>query len=132
MRRQVTTVNFAAAALLTFGLSTAVAQAPPGASAGVVHELMRQPLADQPGTDVVVISVDYPPEGSTPPHEHPGYTYAYVLEGSVVSQVNDRKLFRRDRCGRSSPMSIIWCQGTPARPRPQNCWCSLLLRTDES
>jgi quercetin dioxygenase-like cupin family protein len=48
---------------------------------------MRQPLADQPGTDVVVITVDYPPEGTPPPHEHPGYTYAYVLEGSVVFTV---------------------------------------------
>lgn len=92
MRRQLTTGNFAAVALLAFGLSTAFAQATPGASAGVVHELMRQPLADQPGTDVVVITVDYPPEGTTPPHEHPGYTYAYVLEGSVESQLDDGPL----------------------------------------
>ena len=62
----------------------------PGASAGVVHELMRQPLADKPGTDVVVITVDYPPGGATPPHEHSGYTYAYVLEGTVVSQLDDQ------------------------------------------
>ena len=47
----------------------------------MVYELMRQPLADKPGTDVVVITVDYPPEGTTPPHEHPGYTYAYVPGG---------------------------------------------------
>jgi quercetin dioxygenase-like cupin family protein len=92
MRCQLTTGNFAAVALLAFGLSTALAQATPGASAGVVHELMRKPLADQPGTDVVVITVDYPPEGTTPPHEHPGYTYAYVLEGSVVSQLDDGPL----------------------------------------
>jgi quercetin dioxygenase-like cupin family protein len=53
---------------------------------------MRQPLADQPGTDVTVITVDYPLGGSTPPHEHPGYTYAYVLEGTVVSQLDDQPL----------------------------------------
>ena len=53
---------------------------------------MRHPLADQPGTDVVVITVDYPPGGTTPPHETPGHTYAYVLEGSVVSQLDDQPL----------------------------------------
>ena len=56
----------------------------------MVHELMRQPVADQPGTDVIVVTVDYPPGGATPPHEHPGYTYAYVLEGTVVSQLDDQ------------------------------------------
>ena len=51
---------------------------------------MTQPLADQPGTDITVLTVDYPPSGSTPPHEHPGHTYAYVLEGAVVSQLDDQ------------------------------------------
>jgi quercetin dioxygenase-like cupin family protein len=88
MRWQITTSALVATAAL--GLSTTLAQAPPGASAGVVHELMRQPLADQPGTDAVVITVDYPPGGATPPHEHPGYTYAYVLEGTLVSQLDDQ------------------------------------------
>jgi quercetin dioxygenase-like cupin family protein len=90
MRRQIMPSVLAAVALITLSLSTVAAQSPPQASAGVVHELMRQPLADKPGTDVVVITVDYPPGGSTPPHEHPGYTYAYVLEGAVVSQLDDQ------------------------------------------
>jgi hypothetical protein len=73
-----------------FGLVTrAHAQSLP-ASAGTVHVLMSQPFADQPGTDVTVLTVDYPPSGSTPPHEHPGHTYAYVLEGAVVSQLDDQ------------------------------------------
>jgi quercetin dioxygenase-like cupin family protein len=90
MRRQITTSILALVSLIALGLSRTAAQAPPGASAGVVQELMRQPLANQPGTDVVVITVDYPPGGATPPHEHPGYTYAYVLEGTVVSQLDDQ------------------------------------------
>ena len=92
MRRQITTTTLAGPALVALGLSTAVAQTAPGPAAGVVHELMHQPLADQPGTDVVVITVDYPPGGATPPHEHPGYTYAYVLEGTVVSQLDAQPL----------------------------------------
>src|ERR1700683_3579034 len=54
-------------------------------SAGIVHEISRQPLPEKPGMDVVVITVTYPPGGSTPAHEHPGFTYAYVLKGAVTS-----------------------------------------------
>ncbi|MGO9607658.1 MAG: cupin domain-containing protein [Candidatus Binataceae bacterium] len=80
----------AIAAVILARAGGASAQTAPGASAGVVHQLMRQPLGDQPGTDVVVITVDYPPGGTTPPHEHGGYVYAYVLEGAVVSKLDDQ------------------------------------------
>lgn len=73
-----------------FGLVTrAHAQSLP-ASAGTLHVLMTESLADQSGADVTVLTVDYPPNGSTPAHEHPGHTYAYVLEGAVVSQLDDQ------------------------------------------
>jgi len=74
------------------------------ASAGVDHILSQQPLAGRTGTDVTILTVDYPPGGSTAPHEHPGTTYAYVLQGSVVSKLDDgpTQTFNRDRCGPSS------------------------------
>lgn len=53
-------------------------------------ELIRQTLADKPGTEVVVVTAEYPPGAGTPPHDHPGHTYAYVLEGAVVSQLGDQ------------------------------------------
>jgi quercetin dioxygenase-like cupin family protein len=65
----------------------AVADSPK--SAFTVQELLRQPLPIMPRPDVVVITVDYAPGASTPPHEHPGATYAYVLKGAVVSQLGD-------------------------------------------
>jgi quercetin dioxygenase-like cupin family protein len=55
--------------------------------AGSVEELFRAPLPDTPGTDVAIIRVDYQPGAATPPHEHPAFTYAYVLSGAVVSQL---------------------------------------------
>lgn len=75
------------------------------ASPGVVHELLRQPLASQPGTDVVMITVDYAPGAATPPHEHPGFVYAYVLEGAVVSQLDDEspKTFTKGEMWSESP-----------------------------
>jgi quercetin dioxygenase-like cupin family protein len=80
-------------AILVGSIFTLVTRANPqglSASAGTVHVLMTQPLADQPGMDVTVLTVDYPPNGSTPPHQHPGHTYAYVLEGTVASQLDDQ------------------------------------------
>jgi quercetin dioxygenase-like cupin family protein len=59
------------------------------ASAGDIHILSQQPLAGQTGTDVSILTVDYSPGGSTSTHEHPGTTYAYALQGAVVSKVND-------------------------------------------
>ena len=78
-------VFIAVAALVVARVSAASSPA----SEGVVHILSQQPLAGQTGVDVTILTVDYPPGGSTPPHEHPGTTYAYVLDGSVVSKVND-------------------------------------------
>ena len=75
-------------ALLTAG--AAIAQTSPPASAEIDHELLRQSLADKPGTEVVVVTAEYPPGAGTPPHDHPGHTYTYVLEGAVVSQLGDQ------------------------------------------
>jgi len=77
---------FIAVAALWFARASAASSL---ASAGDIHILSQQPLAGQTGTDVTILTVDYPPGGSTPRHQHPGTTYAYVLQGAMVSQVND-------------------------------------------
>jgi quercetin dioxygenase-like cupin family protein len=90
MRYRTTMVgsNFVFIAVAALWVARAATASSP-ASAGVVRILSQQPLAGQTGTDVTILTVDYPPGGSTPPHEHPGTTYAYVLEGSVVSKLDD-------------------------------------------
>ena len=82
------TVIFMTIALASI-VPVAVADSPK--SAGSVQELLHQPLPNMSQPDVVVITVDYPPGASTPPHEHPGATYAYVLKGAVVSQLGDEQ-----------------------------------------
>ena len=70
-----------ACAVLAAGVSAAAAQE------AKVTPLMSRDLAAAPGKEVVMLTVDYPPGGSSGPHRHNAQTFVYVLEGSVVMQV---------------------------------------------
>ena len=52
-----------------------------------VTPLMSKDLPDFPGKEVVMITVEFPPGGSDPLHRHNAHGFLYVLEGSVVMQV---------------------------------------------
>src|ERR1700754_3428826 len=52
-----------------------------------VTSLMEKGLTDNPGKEVMMITVQYAPGGSDPKHRHNAQTVLYVLEGSVVMQV---------------------------------------------
>jgi quercetin dioxygenase-like cupin family protein len=41
------------------------------------------------GWSVTTVEVQYAPGGSSTAHRHPGLTFAYVLEGEIVSRVGD-------------------------------------------
>jgi quercetin dioxygenase-like cupin family protein len=48
-----------------------------------VTPLMRQAMAEFPGREVIMLTIDIPPGGGSPPHRHPGHhVFGYVLEGS--------------------------------------------------
>jgi quercetin dioxygenase-like cupin family protein len=63
----------------------ALAHDAPEEGIGIV---MRQALPDA-GKQVTMLTVSYQPGGVAKPHLHPGAVFAYVLEGSVVSQLGD-------------------------------------------
>ena len=67
--------------LLCLMTGTAMAQQPK------VTSLMSKQLAENPGKEVLMITVEYPPGGSDPVHRHNAHAMVYVLEGSVVMQV---------------------------------------------
>lgn len=56
-----------------------------------VSVLLKERLADMAGKEGTVITVDYAPGAASNAHFHPGSVFAYVLEGSVVSQLGDGK-----------------------------------------
>jgi quercetin dioxygenase-like cupin family protein len=71
--------------LLCLMTSTVAAQEPK------VSTLMAKDLKDNPDKEVVMITVEYPPGGSSPVHRHHAQAFVYVLEGSIVMQVKGGK-----------------------------------------
>lgn len=57
------------------------------ASAGI-RTLMEEPLAEMPNPEVTVITLTMAPGASSPPHEHTGPVFAYLLEGEIENQVD--------------------------------------------
>ena len=57
----------------------------------VVTTLMSNDLAEFPGKEVLMYTVDFPPGLSSPVHRHNAPAFLYVLEGSVVMQVKGGK-----------------------------------------
>jgi quercetin dioxygenase-like cupin family protein len=48
-----------------------------------VSALLKQAIAEFPGREIMVITLDIPPGGGSPPHRHPGHhIFGYVLEGT--------------------------------------------------
>ncbi|WP_297844792.1 cupin domain-containing protein [Pseudomonas sp.] len=53
--------------------------------------LQDHPALNAPGKKVLMLTVDYLPGQASIPHSHAGTTMAYVLEGAIISKVNDGK-----------------------------------------
>jgi quercetin dioxygenase-like cupin family protein len=60
---------------------TAMAQEPK------VTSLMSKDLTENPGREVLMITVEHAPGGSSDIHRHDAHAFVYVLEGSVVMQL---------------------------------------------
>lgn len=68
---------------LTWGAS-------PGPTAGgdaTVRKLLVETLPDVPGKELEMVTVEYPPGGSSKPHRHNAYVLVYVLDGTLEMQV---------------------------------------------
>jgi quercetin dioxygenase-like cupin family protein len=57
----------------------------------VVATLLTKALADYPGKEVQVLTVDYAPGGADPVHRHNAHGFIYVLEGTIVMGVKGGK-----------------------------------------
>ena len=57
-----------------------------------VTSLMSKDLPENPGKEMLMITVEHAPGGSNPAHRHNAQAMVYVLEGSAVMQLKGGKL----------------------------------------
>jgi quercetin dioxygenase-like cupin family protein len=74
------------------GLGTVQGPSTAWADGAKVTPLMRHDLLAAPGKEVDLLTVEYAPGASTPPHRHNAQAFVYVLEGRVEMQVKGGKL----------------------------------------
>jgi quercetin dioxygenase-like cupin family protein len=77
--------------MLLVALSPFTASFADAAAEPVVTPLMLKDLADMPGKEMLMITVDYPPGAVERIHRHDAHAFVYVLEGSIVMQVRGGK-----------------------------------------
>ena len=75
------TTKLVALVLLCLTSGTAMAQE------SKVTSLMSKALTDNPGKEVLMITVEHAPGGSNASHRHNAQAFVYVLQGSVVMQL---------------------------------------------
>jgi quercetin dioxygenase-like cupin family protein len=74
-------------ALVLLGLMTSASMS----QAADVTPLMSKDLTEAPGKEVLMITVEKAPGGADPIHRHNAHGFIYVLEGSIVMQVEGGK-----------------------------------------
>jgi quercetin dioxygenase-like cupin family protein len=57
----------------------------------VVVPIMQKDLADLPGKEMLMITVEYPPGTVESVHRHDAHAFLYVLDGTIVEQVRGGK-----------------------------------------
>jgi quercetin dioxygenase-like cupin family protein len=77
-------------AVLAAGFGLGVVAAQQQTPATKVTALMKQAIAEYPGHEVTMITLDIPPGGGSLPHRHPGHhTFGYVLEGAYKIKLDN-------------------------------------------
>ena len=84
MRRSVRALGHIASLAAMMGAAAIVPALPQEpAAATKVSALMKQVIAELPGREILMITLDIPPGGGSPPHRHPGHhIFGYVVEGT--------------------------------------------------
>ena len=57
----------------------------------VVVPVLQKDLADVPGREMLMLTVEYPPGAVEHSRRHDAYAFVYVLEGSIIEGVRGGK-----------------------------------------
>lgn len=77
--------------LCVLAATSAVGFAQSGKQTVSVKPLMTKDLVGIPGKEAVMLAVDYVPGGASTPHRHEAQVFLYVVEGSIVTQVEGQE-----------------------------------------
>jgi len=97
MNRTVLPLLLAVSSVLAF--SGVLAASSASLQVGKVTRLMTKDLPDVPGKEGMVETVDFAPGEVSQPHRHNADLFVYVLEGSVITQVEGGSLQTVDAGG---------------------------------
>lgn len=84
-------LRFLAAPLAALALTVSATAIAHEGSSEKVTVLQDEALKNVPGKKAMMIEVDYKPGQSSIAHKHEGTAMAYVLSGSIISQVKGEK-----------------------------------------
>lgn len=76
--------------LFATALAALVGSGALAAETAKVTPLVAQGLSDVPGKEAMLLMVEYAPGAVDPVHRHDAHVFLYVLEGSVVMQVEGK------------------------------------------
>jgi quercetin dioxygenase-like cupin family protein len=78
-------------ATFVFASPAQLAQPARDAPKPVVVPILQKDVADMPGREMLMLTVDYPPGAVESIHRHDATAFVYVLEGTIVEQVRGGK-----------------------------------------
>jgi quercetin dioxygenase-like cupin family protein len=87
MNRNRLVITVFTASLALWQAFAVAAEPASSAQAAIVKSLFDNDQTGVPGKELLMLTVEYPPGGSSLPHRHDAQVFVYVLEGQVKMQV---------------------------------------------
>ncbi|MDQ0586397.1 cupin domain-containing protein [Variovorax paradoxus] len=101
-----------------------------------VTPALQQAIPNIPGKSLTAVVVDYPPGAASPAHMHAksAFIYAYVVSGSIESQVNDgpKQLLRAGQSFYEPPGARHSVSRNASRTKPAKLLAVFVTDTGDS
>lgn len=92
-------------------------------------------ISNIPGKSLIALEVDYPPGGASIPHTHAksSFIYAYVVEGSIESKVNNEKpkIYQAGQSWFEEPEAVHSISRNVSKTKPAKLLAIFVVDTDD-
>lgn len=92
-------------------------------------------ISNIPGKSLIALEVDYPPSGASIPHTHAksSFIYAYVVEGSIESKVNNEKpkIYQAGQSWFEEPGAVHSISRNISKTKPAKLLAVFVVDTDD-